>query len=357
MSVITINREYAKMVPDLEPDQYQGLKQSIHENGQKIPIIVNQNFVILDGHHRYEICKELGIEVKHIVNSFDSQTEELVFVGETNLQRRHLTLVQRIMLAEKLRPYYSKLAQERIKQGKSIDAKEYDETGPTRNLLAKKAHTSHYTYDKAITVLEGEDQKLKDSVISGKKSIDAAFKQINMKRRNLIPSRLPEGVYDLIYLDPPWDNRGVSVRGAPNHHYNTMDIQNIQDIELPMAHNCIVFLWTLAALQEEAFEVLKSWGLEYKTQMVWDKEIQGVGFWTRTQHEILFIATRGEVPAPDPSVVKPSVYREKRPSVHSQKPEYFRKLIESYYPKRKKLEMFARAKADGWTTWGNEIAN
>ena len=65
---IRISPEHASLVSELSPEEFQSLKQSIKEvNGLYVPIIVNQDGIILDGHHRYKACQELGIEPKTIV--------------------------------------------------------------------------------------------------------------------------------------------------------------------------------------------------------------------------------------------------------------------------------------------------
>ena len=82
---IRINSEYASMVPKQSPEEYESLKQSIkEENGLYVPIIVNQNGVILDGHHRYKACQELGIEPKALVKEFNNQLDEQQFVIDCN---------------------------------------------------------------------------------------------------------------------------------------------------------------------------------------------------------------------------------------------------------------------------------
>jgi N6-adenosine-specific RNA methylase IME4 len=39
---------------------------------------------------------------------------------------------------------------------------------------------------------------------------------------------------------------------------------------------------------------------------------------------------------------------------HSSKPACFREMIEKTFPSLPKVEMFARAKSEGWDCWGNE---
>jgi len=49
-----------------------------------------------------------------------------------------------------------------------------------------------------------------------------------------------------------------------------------------------------------------------------------------------------------------SVQTIERTDEHSEKPEEFRRIIESLYPSASKIELFARTEVDGWTMWGDE---
>ena len=46
------------------------LKDSIKKDGLHYPIVVNSKGEILDGHHRYRICKELDIPIKSEIKIF-----------------------------------------------------------------------------------------------------------------------------------------------------------------------------------------------------------------------------------------------------------------------------------------------
>jgi ParB-like chromosome segregation protein Spo0J len=61
-AAITVNQEYARLVPKLSKEEYESLKESIKQNGLWVPIIVNSQGVILDGHHRYKACQELELK-------------------------------------------------------------------------------------------------------------------------------------------------------------------------------------------------------------------------------------------------------------------------------------------------------
>ena len=69
---INIKKEYYDLVPRPLDSQYKSLRESIRDDGQHIPIVVNQEGTILDGHTRYEICKELKIEPIYETKTFAS---------------------------------------------------------------------------------------------------------------------------------------------------------------------------------------------------------------------------------------------------------------------------------------------
>jgi N6-adenosine-specific RNA methylase IME4 len=68
----------------------------------------------------------------------------------------------------------------------------------------------------------------------------------------------------------------------------------------------------------------------------------------------LLVCVRGSFPKQN-NTLHDSVISIERTDEHSEKPEYFRTLIEDMYPKSKKIELFARKQVDGWDVWGNEL--
>jgi len=175
-------------------------------------------------------------------------------------------------------------------------------------------------------------------------------------RKPFIVQEIPNGVYDLIYCDPPWqyehakaDNRKIE------NQYPTMTIEEICNIKLPtLEENCLLLMWTTAPKLEESLRVLNTWGFTYRTHGIWDKKIIGMGYWFRGQHELLLVGVKGQYPTPDETVRESSVYSEQRSS-HSKKPIYYYEWINKSFPNAKKIELFAREKYDNtWETWGNE---
>jgi len=163
--------------------------------------------------------------------------------------------------------------------------------------------------------------------------------------------------YDVIYADPAWryDFSKSNSRQIENQ-YPTMSIEEICQLKVPAKENSVLYMWATSPKLLEAIKVINAWGFEYKTQAIWDKEVIGMGYWFRGQHEILIVATKGKFSPPDQSLRISSVIRERR-TKHSKKPIYVRDMIEKWYPNAERLEMFARTTGENWDVWGNEVVS
>jgi N6-adenosine-specific RNA methylase IME4/transposase-like protein len=163
------------------------------------------------------------------------------------------------------------------------------------------------------------------------------------------------GPFPVILADPPWRYEFIeSASRAIENHYPTMSLDEICDLEVPAADDCVLFLWVTPPKVAEGIQVLDAWGFNFRTSMVWVKDKIGMGKYVRQQHEWLMIAKRGNFPLPDPEDRPASVIEAPR-GAHSEKPEEIHKIIERMYPFLDRCELFARKPRDGWASWGNEI--
>lgn len=169
----------------------------------------------------------------------------------------------------------------------------------------------------------------------------------------------PTGKYSLLYADPPWRYEHIETESrAIENQYPTMSLDEICDLDVPAADDCVLFLWATSPKLAEAMRVIESWGFTYRTCAVWDKEVIGMGYYFRQQHELLLVAAKGSLPVPDPPSRVSSVIRSKR-TKHSSKPKQVYALLEQMYPsfgESDRVELFARAERPGWAMWGNEPA-
>ena len=113
---------------------------------------------------------------------------------------------------------------------------------------------------------------------------------------------LPTQRYGVLYVDPPWRfapwSRITGMDRAADNHYPTMTLEEIMALNVPAADDCALFLWATAPMLPQALQVLARWGFTYRSHLVWVKDRIGTGYWTRSKHELLLIATKGDVPAP-----------------------------------------------------------
>lgn len=175
--------------------------------------------------------------------------------------------------------------------------------------------------------------------------------------------------YRTLYADPPWQFQNRTGKVAPEHkrltRYETMKLADIKalpikDLADEKSH---LYLWVPNALLPEGLEVMKAWGFEYKTNIIWEKvrhdgepDGRGVGFYFRNVTEILLFGIRGDknrtlAPARSQVNLIRSIKRE-----HSRKPDEIIPLIESCSP-GPYLELFARGDRPGWDMWGNQAVN
>jgi N6-adenosine-specific RNA methylase IME4 len=173
-----------------------------------------------------------------------------------------------------------------------------------------------------------------------------------------LPTNAPVHV---LYLDPPWQYENPPMGGGNRsieNHYPTMTLDELRalDVGACATDDAIMFMWATAPKLAECMTLIEPWRFEYRTNMVWDKIDIGMGYHARNQHELLLICKRGSLPAPDPSLIEPSIYRERR-TEHSRKPEHYYEMIERLYPRLRKRELFSRDPArPGWEQpFGNQL--
>ena len=105
---------------------------------------------------------------------------------------------------------------------------------------------------------------------------------------------LKDQSFGCILADPPWQFVNRTGKMAPEHkrlsRYGTMDLGAISalpvaKISAPTSH---LYLWVPNALLPEGLQVVRAWGFNYKSNIVWHKlrkdggsDGRGVGFYFR----------------------------------------------------------------------------
>lgn len=97
---VTTTSEPYQIMPPLPPEEYAALEASITESGVQVPIVVDEDGLIIDGHHRRQIAASLGIDCPTSVRVGLTALAKRTLAGELNTARRHLTRDQRVGLIE-----------------------------------------------------------------------------------------------------------------------------------------------------------------------------------------------------------------------------------------------------------------
>ena len=93
-----------QVMPPLSSEEYQELHDDIKVNGVLEPIHVDEEGVVIDGHHRSKIANELGIPCPVITHDDLDEAGKRSLAFTLNLKRRHLSREQRrALIAESLK--------------------------------------------------------------------------------------------------------------------------------------------------------------------------------------------------------------------------------------------------------------
>ncbi len=173
------------------------------------------------------------------------------------------------------------------------------------------------------------------------------------------------GKFGTILADPPWKFQNRTGKMAPEHkrlyRYDTMSNEDIlampiEEVALPQSH---LYLWVPNALVENGLQVMRAWGFEYKTMLIWYKirkdggpDRRGVGFYFRNVTEIILFGVRGSLRTGQQGRKQENIILSQKRG-HSRKPDEIFPIIEGCSP-GPYLELFARQKRKGWEAWGNE---
>ena len=174
--------------------------------------------------------------------------------------------------------------------------------------------------------------------------------------------------YNIIYADPPWSYKsaphgkdGAGIWGLAQNHYDTMKLPDIMKLPIDgISHDdCFLFMWATFPQIQEALDVIRAWGFQYKTvAFTWVKKTKdnsnavGMGWYTRANAEVCLVAKKGT-----PKIINHGVRQivESMREKHSKKPDEVRDRILQLCGDVPRIELFARDKFSGWDSWGNQL--
>jgi len=284
MLILTVSSEYDKLVPALSSEEYISLKESIKENGLWIPILCNNDGIILDGHHRFRACIELELKTKFAVREFENKLLEKKFVIECNLKRRQLNDFQKTELGIPLLDIERQLAEKRqLEAGDSIPLAPDDTKGKSSEIVAKKIGVSGTTFERARKIIENAPEEIKKKLRTNDAhtSITKEYKNIvkaekKEKRQEQIKNlqvNLPEKVtlhntefqkvfiegnsVSLIITDPPYHEKDL-------HLYNDLAVHASRVLREGGSLLCYAGQFAI----HKVIEMMEEHGLKFQWPMI-----------------------------------------------------------------------------------------
>ena len=212
--IVTIISDLEKLIPPLSQEEYEGLKQDILKNGQRIPIDVGyipredfRGHFIIDGHNRLAICDEFNIKTVFVdkPKEFDSLDEVKIWMIDNQLRRRNINDWQKVQLLEEKRRLIQGM------QGKRTDLTSAPfgaEVVSPRDKVIEELGISKGTAARGKFVLDHGSADIKEKLDKNEITIGRAYrltKQEELKSNLSTQSNQTiAGKYKVIYADPPW---------------------------------------------------------------------------------------------------------------------------------------------------------
>ena len=372
-----IDEELSRLISPLSGEEREGLEALLVAEGCQEPLALWRG-VLLDGHHRLEICERLGIQYTTREIDCGDRAGAIEWMVRNQLGRRNLSSYQRVRLALRLEQVYAAKAKARQAHGLTAPGKPLVRDGDEKRVdvneeIARAAGVSRDTAARVRTIEERADKKEKAALESGEKSINQVYEGMREAERRAeldarraeskarlakIAARDPgsiEGTYDTIVIDPPWPMRKIERKVRPRQtgfDYPTMTEEELAALAIPASEDCHVFVWTTQKFLPMAFRLLAAWGLDYRFTMVWHKPggFQPFGL-PQFNCEFVVCASRGRPTFQDAAF---AVCFSAGRGAHSEKPEAFYAILRRATDGRRRLDMFNRRQIAGFDGWGNE---
>lgn len=349
---IIIKNRFRKDFGDLSD-----LKKSINEVGLMHPIVVNEDNELVAGERRLRAIKELGWKDSPITRI--NLKEVIKGEYDENNVRKEFTISEKVAIWEAMEKLqgnqYTKVAPSDSDGGKPIEP---------RQRASKALGIGTDTLSKAKQIIDSGEIELIEEM-DKKEKVNPIYKKLQVKKiKKELKKKILSKNYEIIYADPPWKyNRNVG-EGIASEEYSLMSNDKIasylSDNKIYPEENSMLFLWVTFPMLEEGMEILDRWGFEYKTcGFNWiklnknGKPFFGIGHYTKSNSELCLIGVRGKgLPILDNTISQIVMTEKDR---HSKKPDCIPDLIVRLIGDRKRVELFARNKREGWDVYGKEV--
>lgn len=177
-----IDSEFRTLIPPLSKEEFEQLEQNCLKDGIRDSLIVwddNGEFVLIDGHNRYEIAQKHNLPYSHRRMEFPNREAVIEWIIRNQFGRRNLSAYDRSILALKLKPVIAEKAKEKQSEaGGAVRQKSDKAAIDTKKELAKVAGVSHDTIHKVETIEKKAPEEVKEAIRRGDMSINKVYTDI-----------------------------------------------------------------------------------------------------------------------------------------------------------------------------------
>ncbi|KAL4507171.1 hypothetical protein ABPG72_001964 [Tetrahymena utriculariae] len=287
-----------------------------------------------------------------------------------------------------------------------------------QNSTEKQGELNQQLIKKHIGILTVKNKESGENMIYLQSELDLLYEKYypsqtyincDLKYFNLELIIQNTGLFDIIYMDPPWrikggqqfDSQFMFSNSKFSLDYDTMSNKEIMDIPVEkLSNKGFLFLWILNTQMNTAIQMMQKWGYNLVDKIVWvkmkDKNVYlSHGYYFMHSFELCLIGYKNDgkddltsiYPASSPfSVIDENISEEnkskggnKKSEINleyphffnkisnnvifaevrkkSQKPDEIYEIIDLIIPGAKKIELFARNNnlRPGWVSVGNQL--
>lgn len=187
--VIVIREDFKKLIPALTVEEFKQLEANILSEGIRDPLVVWNGYLV-DGHNRFAIATQHGLEFKTVSKDFKDGNAVKEWMILNQFGRRNLSNYQRSVLALQLEDVFKAKAKEnQVLSGGDkktlcqISDKPILETVDTKKEVAKVANVSHDTIAKVKRIEAVASPEVKAQLSTGEISINQAYQEIKKEEK------------------------------------------------------------------------------------------------------------------------------------------------------------------------------
>ena len=316
-------------------DAQVAIRKSRYARQGFVPPGVVWHGILLSDTADQQIAAELAFAFEMREIALAEEDEARLWIIERALEMPELNTFQRVRSHLQRKTLLLKCGRERM----SAAAKGLSEmTNPsdsipahdTRAQIAKASRVSRTQVFKVEYILEHADSALLAQLEAGEVKIGTAYDALQSTGQpDLVSKR-----FDVLYLDPPPDADTKRLRKLP-----------LKDLA---AENAALFCWSHPSDLAKTLSLVRKWGFTYLSHFVLPLDKPLMQDFVQERHDVLILATRGEVTKPAiedlPSTLLPE-------AIGRDRPEAVFTVIETLFPDAAKVQIGPRLPRTGWETW------